>query len=60
MPGGEKTERGSYQCLQICEGWVSNGWGQANFGGAQRQDKRQSAQTGTWEVPHGHEKKTLL
>ena len=27
--------RGPYKCLQISEGWVSGGWGQALFSGAQ-------------------------
>ena len=31
----EKAERGPYKCLQISEGWVSGGWGQALFSGAQ-------------------------
>jgi len=35
----------SYKCLQISEGWVSGGWGQSLFSGAQRQDKGQWAQT---------------
>lgn len=30
----EKTERGSYQCLKICKGWVSSGWGPATGQGA--------------------------
>ena len=32
-------------CLQISEGWVSGGWGQALFSGAQWQGKGQRAQT---------------
>jgi len=35
----EKAERGP------SEGWVSGGWGQTLFSGAQRQDKGQWAQT---------------
>jgi len=31
----EKAERGPYKCLQISEGWVSGGWGQTLFSGAQ-------------------------
>jgi len=31
----EKAARGPYKCLQISEGWVSGGWGQALFSGAQ-------------------------
>ena len=31
----EKAARGPYQCLQISEGWVSGGWGQTLFSGAQ-------------------------
>jgi len=31
----EKAERGPCKCLQISEGWVSGGWGQALFSGAQ-------------------------
>jgi len=41
----EKAERGPYKCLQISEGWVSGGWGQTLFSGAQQQDKEQWAQT---------------
>ena len=37
----EKAERGQYKCLEISQGWVSGGWGQALFSGAQRQDKGQ-------------------
>jgi len=35
QPEEEKAERGPYKCLQISEGWVSGGWGQALFSGAQ-------------------------
>jgi len=35
QPGEEKAERGSSQCLQISVGWVSGGWGQTLFSGAQ-------------------------
>jgi len=38
----EKAERGPYKYLK---GWVSGGWGQTLFSGAQRQDKGQWAQT---------------
>jgi len=31
----EKAERGPIKCLQVPEGWVSGGWGQALFSGAQ-------------------------
>jgi len=31
----KKAERGFHNCLQISEGWVSGGWGQALFSGAQ-------------------------
>jgi len=51
----EKAERGPYKCLQISEGWVSGGWGQTLFSGAQRQDKGQRAQTEAQEVPSEHE-----
>ena len=34
-PEEEKAERGPYKCLQISAGWVSGGWGQALFSGAQ-------------------------
>jgi len=37
--------------LKISAGWVSGGWGQTLFGGAQRQDKGQWAQTEVQEVP---------
>ncbi|GAB0179252.1 mitochondrial enolase superfamily member 1 [Grus japonensis] len=30
-----KTERGSHQYLEISKGWVSRGWGQTLFSGAQ-------------------------
>jgi len=35
QPEEEKAERGPHKCLQISEGWVSGGWGQALFSGAQ-------------------------
>jgi len=35
QPGEEKTERGPSKCLQISAGWVSGGWGQTLFSGAQ-------------------------
>jgi len=37
----EKAERGPSKCLQMSEGWVSRGWGQTLFSGAQQQDKGQ-------------------
>ena len=43
----------------ICTGWVSGGWGQALFSGAQRQDKEQWAQTEAQEVPSEHEEELL-
>ena len=45
--------------LQISAGWVSGGWGQALFSGAQRQDKGQRAQTEAEEVPAEHEEELL-
>ena len=45
--------------IQISAGWVSGGWGQALFSGAQRQDKGQWAQTGAQEVPSEHEEELL-
>ncbi|PKU43397.1 hypothetical protein llap_6303 [Limosa lapponica baueri] len=56
----EKTERGPHQGLWISKGQVQSGWGQVLFGGAQRQDKGQQAQTGTWEIPSQHEEKLPL
>ena len=50
-----KAARGPYKCLQISEGWVSGGWGQALFSGAQWQEKGQWAQTEAQEVPPEHE-----
>jgi len=47
------------KCLQISEGWVSGGWGQTLFSGAQRQDKGQRAQTEAQEVPSEHEEELL-
>jgi len=35
QPEEEKAARGPYKCLQISAGWVSGGWGQALFSGAQ-------------------------
>ena len=49
----------AYKCLQISEGWVSRGWGQALFSGAQWQDKGQWAQTEAQEVPSEHEEELL-
>jgi len=31
----KKAERGCCKCLQISQGWVSGGWGQTLFSGAQ-------------------------
>ena len=45
QPEEEKAARRPYKCLQISAGWVSGGWGQTLFSGAQRQDKGQRAQT---------------
>jgi len=53
----EKSERGSYQCLKISKGEVWREWSHVLFDGAQRQDKGQWAQTGTYSVPSQHEKK---
>ena len=39
--------------------WVSGGWGQTLFGGAQQQDKGQRAQTEAEEVPSEHEEELL-
>ena len=55
----EKAERGPNTYLQISEGWVSGGWGQTLFSGAQRQDKGQWAQTEAQEVPSEHEEELL-
>jgi len=35
QPEEEKAARGPYKCLQISEGWLSGGLGQALFSGAQ-------------------------
>ena len=35
QPEEEKAARGPNKCLEISEGWVSGGWGQALFSGAQ-------------------------
>ena len=35
QPEEEKAERGPNRCLQISEGWVSGGWGQALFSSVQ-------------------------
>ena len=40
-------------------GWVSGGWGQTLFSGAQRQDKGHRAQTEAEEVPAEHEEELL-
>jgi len=39
----------------MSEGWVSRGWDQTLFSGAQRQDKGQWAQTQAQEVPSEHQ-----
>ena len=59
QPEEEKAARGPYKCLQISEGWVSGGWGQALFSGAQWQDKGQWAQTEATEVLSEHEEELL-
>jgi len=59
QPEEEKAEMGPYKCLQIAEGWVSGGWGQTSFSGAQRQDKGQWAQTEAQEVLSEHEEELL-
>jgi len=51
--------RGPNRCLQISQGWVSGGWGQTLFSGAQQQDKGQQAQSETEEVPAEHEEELL-
>jgi len=51
--------RGPNIYLQISEGWVSGGWGQTLFSGAQQQDKGQWAQTEAQEVPSEHEEELL-
>ena len=43
----------------MSEGWVSEGWGQTLFSGAQRQDKGQRAQTEAEEVLSEHEEELL-
>ena len=52
-------ERELYKCLEISEGWVSEGWGQTLFSGARQQDKGQRAQTEAQEVPFEHEEELL-
>jgi len=47
--------RGPNIYLQISEGWMSGGWGQALFSSAQWQDKGQWAQIEEQEVPSEHE-----
>jgi len=47
--------RGPYKCLQISQWWVSGGWGQGLFSGAQRRNKGQWAQTEAQEVLSEHE-----
>ena len=51
--------RGDVISLQISQGWVSGGWGQTLFSGAQWQDKRQRAQTEAQEVPSEHKEEFL-
>jgi len=55
LPEEEKAAGRPNKCLQISQGWVSGGWGQTLFSGAQRQDKGQWAQTEAWEVLSEHE-----
>jgi len=55
QPEEENAERGPNIYLQISAGWVSGGWGQTLFSGAQRQDKVQRAQTEAEKVPSEHE-----
>ena len=43
----------------MSKGWVSGGWGQTLFSGAQRQDKGQWAQTEAQEVPSEYEEELL-
>ena len=45
--------------LKISERWVSGGWGQPLFSGAQRQDKGQWAQIEAQEVLSEHEEEFL-
>ena len=59
QPEEEKAERGPNIYLQISQGQVSGGWGQALFSSAQRQDKGQWAQTEAQEVPSEHEEELL-
>jgi len=51
--------RGPNIYLQISEGWVSGGWGQALFSSVQRQDKGQRAETEAQEVPSEPEEEFL-
>lgn len=53
------TERGSYQCVQIYQWWVSGEWGQTLFIDVQQQGKGQWAQTEIQEVPSEYEGKLL-
>jgi len=55
----EKAERGPNKCLQMSEEWVSGGWDQTLFSGAQVQDKVQWAQTEAQEVPSEYEEELL-
>jgi len=59
QPEEEKAARGPNICLQISEAWVSGGWGQALFSGAQQQHKGQRAQTEAQEVPFEYEEELL-
>ena len=45
--------------LILDQGWVSGGRGQTHSSGAQRQDKRQRAQTEAWEAPAEPEEELL-
>ena len=51
---------GSYQHLEVSKGWMSSGWGQAVFSGAQQKDKRQWTLTERQEVPSEHEEKNSV
>ena len=55
----EKAVRGPNKCLQISQEWMSRGWGQTLFSGAQRQDRGQRAQTEAQEVPSEYEGELL-
>ena len=54
-----KAARGTNIYLQISEGWVSGGRGQALSSSAQQWDKGQRAQTEAEEAPAEHEEELL-